>query len=107
MGKVLAEKVDDLGVAGCCGEHEGRLVRIVERRGAAGFVAAFDEEFDDGEVAELSGEVEIGVGVARGCVVGVVQEVGVGFEDAGDEEGVVKADCAAKAEGGVDPGYRG
>jgi hypothetical protein len=35
-----------------------------------------------------------------------VEEVGVGFEDAGDEEGVVCVDCAAEADGGVDPVQR-
>lgn len=32
-----------------------------------------------------------------------MEEVGVGFEDAGDEEGVGGVDCAAEADGGVDP----
>lgn len=106
IGIALAEKVDDFGVAGCRGEHQGGLVRIVESWGPAGFVAEVDEEFDDREVAELGGEVKVGIGVAGGRVVGVVEEMGVGFEDAGDEGGVVEADCAAESEGGVDPTQR-
>ncbi len=33
-----------------------------------------------------------------------MQEGGVGFQDAADEEGVLGVDCAAETEGGVDPG---
>lgn len=82
-------------------------MRVVERRRAAivavCFVPELDEEFADLEMAQERGQVEVGVGIACGCVVGVVQEVGVGFEDASDEEGVVCADCAAETEGGVNP----
>lgn len=49
--------------------------------------------------------MEVGVGQAEAFVwVGVVEEVRVGFEDAGDEEVVIGADCSAEADGGVDPG---
>ena len=48
--------------------------------------------------------MERGVGETGGCEVRVVQEVRVGREDSLDEESVVGVDCAAEAEGGVDPG---
>lgn len=55
-------------------------------------------------MAQGAGEVEGGVGQAEGREVGVLEEVGrVGFADAGDEEGIIRVDCAAEAEGGVDP----
>jgi hypothetical protein len=62
-----------------------------------------EQDFDDGEEAEGGGEVERGVGEAGGRGVRVVEEMGVGMEDAGYKEGVGGVDCAAEAEGGVDP----
>lgn len=32
-----------------------------------------------------------------------MEERGVGFEDAGDEEGIVGVDCSAETQRGVDP----
>ncbi len=65
-----------------------------------------EQHFDDGDEAEGGGEVEIGVREAGGRGVGVVQEVRVRVQDAGYEEGVGGVDCAADAEGGVDPERR-
>jgi hypothetical protein len=95
--------VDDFGVARARGEEEGGLVQIVER-GGVGFVAEFDEELADGEVAERGGEVQVGVGVAGQREVGVVEEVWVRLEDAPREKRVVGVDGAPEADGGVDPG---
>lgn len=61
---------------------------FIEGRGVA-LVAEFDEEFADGQVAERGSEVQVGVGVAVGGVVRVVEEVRVRAEDALDKEGVV------------------
>jgi len=55
------------------------------------------EEGDDLDEAERGGEVERGVGEAEGSVVGVVQELRVGVEDAADEEWIIVVDCAAEA----------
>ena len=70
------------------------------------FVAEGEEELYDGEVAEGGGEVEGCVAEAEGGGIGVVEEGGVGFEDARDEEGGVGVDCAAETEGGFDPGWK-
>lgn len=51
--------------------------------------------------------MERGVGEAGGAEIGVVEEGGMGVEDAGDEEGVRGVDCAAEAEGRVDPEKEG
>ena len=83
-----------------CGEVQGGLA-VGCFGGAVDFVGgAGDEEVGAGEVAVLCGEVE--GGVAGG--VGVVQGVGVVFEDALEDEEVVVEDCAAEAQGDVDPG---
>ena len=77
-------------------------MRLVEGR-TWRFVAERYEDLDDFDVAERRGEVEIRVGEAARGGVGVVEESGVGFEDALDEEGVVRVDRAADAEGWIDP----
>jgi hypothetical protein len=48
-------------------------------------------------------EVKRGVGFVG--VVGVLEEAGVEAEDAGEEREVVEVDCAADADGWVDPGW--
>lgn len=80
-GVVLGEEVDDFGMAGGGGEHQGGLMVVVEGRGV-GLVAELEEEPANGEVAEGGGEVEVRVGVAGERVVRVVEEMGVGAEDA-------------------------
>lgn len=99
------EGVDDVGVAEGGGEHEGGLVEGVEGD-AGGFVAEGEEEQGYGEGGEGGGEVEGGVREAGGGggEVGVLEEVGVGCEDALDEGEGVGVDCPAEAEGRVDPG---
>jgi len=77
-------------------------VLIVER-GPVFFVAQLDKQPADCEVAQGGGEVEAGVGEPFYSVVRVVNEVGVGFEDSLDEEGIVGADCSSESDGGVDP----
>lgn len=94
--------VDDVGVAFAGGKHERGLVVFVQAD-ARGFMAEREKERDDGEVAEVAGEVEGGVGEAGEGVIGVVEERGVGFENAGAEEGVGDVDGAPEAEGWVYP----
>jgi len=55
-------------------------------------------------MTERGGEVERGVGEAKGSGIGIVEEVRMGFEDAPHKEGVRCMDCAAEAEGGVNHG---
>lgn len=62
-----------------------------------------DKDFDDGEVTEGGGEVEVRVGETLGGGVWVVNEFRVGFEDAFDERLVVGVDCASEAEGRFNP----
>ena len=73
---------------------------------AIAFMAQIEQDFADWQKAEGACEVERGVGEAGGSVVWVLDEAGVRLEDAGYEEGVVGVNCAAEAEGGVDPEVR-
>lgn len=102
---ILRTEVDDVRVAGGGGEHEGRLVGVVEGRVGVLVVEVVDEDAHDGQVAEGGSEVEGRVGLAGDGVVWVVDEVGVGAEDPGDERGVGGVDGSPKAEGRVDPGW--
>ena len=43
------------------------------------------------------------IGETEGGGVGVVKEGGVGFEDAGDEEGGVGVDCTTETKSRLDP----
>lgn len=97
--------MDDIRVAGGGGQHEGRLVGVVESRVGVLVVEIIDEDAHDGQVAEGGSEVERRVGLAGDRVVWVVDEVGVGAEDPGDERGVGGVDGSPKAEGRVDPGW--
>ncbi len=97
-----AQVVHDVGVALAGGEHEGRLVIFIEADARA-LVAELEQQGDDGEMSQCAGQVQRRVGEAERGVVGVVEERGVRFEDAVAEEGVGGVDCAAEAEGGVDP----
>ena len=99
---VFAQEVDDFGVAGRGGEHERGLVVIVQCGGAL-LVAELDEDLADGEMAEGGGEVEVRVRIPADGMVGVVEEVGMGAEDALDEKVVVYVDCAPKADRGINP----
>ena len=78
LGRVRgrAQVVDDVRVALARGEHEGRLVVLVERDAGA-LVAELEEQGGDGEVPELRGQVQRGVGEPEGRVVRVVEEGGV------------------------------
>lgn len=77
---------------------------LIVEGGPVFFVAQFDKQFADCQMAQGSGEVEARVRKAFDSMVWVVDEVGVGFEDSLDEEGIVGADCSSESDGGVDPG---
>lgn len=98
----LAEEVDDLGVSGCGGQHQGGLVVVVEGR-AVGLAAQGEEEVHDGEVAQGGGQVQVRVGQAALGGVWVVEELRVRVQDSLDEEGVVGVDCPSQPGRGVDP----
>ena len=82
-GTLLAEEEDHLGVAGGGGEHQGGLVVVVQG-GAGVLVPAGDEELANEDMAEGCGSVEVGIGEAGDGEVGVVEEVGVRFENTFD-----------------------
>jgi hypothetical protein len=100
---LLAQQVHDLGVAGGAGDDERGLVVLVQAD-AGGFVAEGEQGADDGQVAELAGQVQRGIGEPAGREVWIVQEVWrVRVADSRDQERVICVDGPAKAQGGVDP----
>lgn len=76
-----AQQVHDLGVAGGGGQHQGRLVVLVQRHAVA-LVAGGQQGGADGQEAQRAGQVQGGVGEAGGRAVWVVEQVRVGFQDA-------------------------
>lgn len=80
---ILAEEVNYLRVPCRRGEHQGCLVRFVER-GVRVLVAERDEELAYLQEAQRRGEVEVGIGQAGDGDIGVVEEVWMGLEDALD-----------------------
>lgn len=98
----LAEEVDDLGVSGSGGEHQGGLVVVVEG-GAVGLAAEGEEQLHDGEVAQRGGEVQVRVRQAVWGGVWVVEELRVRVKDSLDQEGIVGVDRPSQSGRGVDP----
>lgn len=91
-------------MAGGGGEHERRLMGVVEGRVGVLVVEVLDEDAHDGQVAKGGSEVEGRVGLPGDGLVRVVDEVRVGAEDPGDERGVGGVDGPPKAKRRVDPG---
>lgn len=100
-----AQVVHDFGVSVARGQHQGRLPLFVDG-GQIFLVIIFDEDLDDGEVAERGSEVEVRVRESFGGSIWVVNKFRVGFEDAFDEGFVVGVNGASEAEGRFDPARR-
>lgn len=66
-------------------------------------MAEGEEDLCYGQMAERGGEVERGVRETMGCGIRIMKEVRVCCEDSAHEEGVRRMDCAAEAEGRVNP----
>lgn len=88
-------------VVGCFDCDDERGVPVCVAGDAMGFVAGVEEEGDNGEEAEVGGEVEGGVGFV--VEVRVLEAGRVVFDDALDEDQVVQVDGAAEADANVDP----
>lgn len=98
----FAEQVDDVGVSGPGGQHEGRLVVFVEGR-ARDLVARAEQGFANVSVAQRRGKMQVRVGEAHGRGVRVVEERGVRLEEAPDEEGIPDVDGPSQANRGLNP----
>jgi hypothetical protein len=79
----LSQEMDNLGMAETGGKHQSCLVVVIEgRRGD--LVTQGDEGFADQQMAKAGSEMEARVGKTVRGVVGIMDEVGMGLDDALD-----------------------
>jgi hypothetical protein len=73
---------------------------------ALALMTRLQQSLHNPQMPQRTSQMQIGITISRrreGGEIGVVEEVGVGFDDSGYERRVGGVDGAAETEGGVDP----